>query len=63
MNGNGLSDPLLGFLLMGELSEPTNDDAAAHGHREPTFAPAQASVLHTVNVAIAFSQALRRLEP
>jgi len=35
---------------MSELSEPANDHAAAHGHREPTFAPAQWSGLHSVNV-------------
>ena len=47
-----------GFLLMSELSEAANDHAATHGHREPTFAPAQSSVLYSVNVAIALSQAL-----
>src|SRR5580704_1726157 len=47
---------------MSELSEPANDHAAAHRHREPTFAPAQSSGLHSVNVAIALSQALRSAE-
>ena len=53
---------VLGLLLMGELSEPANDHAAAHRHREPTFAPSQSSVLHPVNVAIALSQALTSAE-
>ena len=53
---------VLGLLLMGELSEPTNDHAATHRHYEPTFSPAQPSVLHSVNVAIALSQALRSAE-
>ena len=49
---------ILGLLLMGELSEPTNDHAATHHHCELTFAPAQSSSLHSVNVAITLSQAL-----
>ena len=53
---------VLGLLLMSELGEPANDHAAAHRHREPTFAPAQSSVLHSVNVAIALSQALGSAE-
>ncbi len=53
---------LLGFLLMGGLSEPASDHAAAHRHCEPTFAPAQSSVLHSVNVPIPLSQALRSSE-
>ena len=53
---------VLGFLLMGELSEAANDHAAAHRHREPTFAPAQSSSLHSVNIAIALSQALASAE-
>ena len=53
---------ILGFLLMGELSEPTNDHAATHRHCEPTFAPAQSSSLHPVNVPIPLSQALTSTE-
>ena len=53
---------ILGFLLMSELGEPTNDQATMHRHCEPTFAPAQSSVLHSVNVAIALSQALTSAE-
>ena len=53
---------ILGFLLMGELSEPTNDHAATHRHCEPTFAPAQSSVLRSVNVAISLAQALTLAE-
>ena len=48
--------------VMSELSEAASDHAAAHRHREPTFAPAQSSVLHSVNVAIALSQTLRPAE-
>ena len=53
---------VLGLLLMSELSEAASDHAAAHRHREPTFAPAQSSVLHSVNVAITLSQALTSAE-
>jgi hypothetical protein len=57
-----LVQSVLGLLLMSELSEAASDHAAAHRHREPTFAPAQSSVLHSVNVAIALAQALRSAE-
>ena len=53
---------VLGLLLMSELGEPANDHAAAHRHREPTFAPAQSSSLHPVNVPIPLSQALTSAE-
>jgi hypothetical protein len=51
-----------GLLLMSELGEPANDHAAAHRHREATWAPAQSSVVHPVNVAISLSQALTSAE-
>ena len=54
--------PVLGLLLMSELSEAASDHAAAHRHHEPTFAPAQSSGLHPVNVAIPLSQALASAE-
>ena len=47
---------------MSELGEAANDHAATHRHCEPTFAPAQSSILHSVNVAIALSQALASAE-
>jgi hypothetical protein len=53
---------VLGLLLMGELSEAASDHAAAHGHREPTFARAQSSILHPVNVAISLYEALGSAE-
>jgi hypothetical protein len=53
---------VLSLLLMSELSKPANDYAAAHRHRERTLAPAQSSVLHPVNVAIALSQAFASAE-
>jgi hypothetical protein len=53
---------ILGLLLVGELSEPTNDHAAAHRHCEPTFAPAQSSVVQSVNVAISLYEALTSAE-
>jgi hypothetical protein len=53
---------VFGLLLMSELCEAARDHAAAHRHREPTFAAAQSSSLHPVNVPIPLSQALTSAE-
>jgi hypothetical protein len=53
---------VIGLLLMSELGEPANDHAAAHRACEATSAPAQSSVLHSVNVAISLAQALTSAE-
>jgi hypothetical protein len=47
---------------MSELGEPANDHAAAHCGCEVTSPPAQSSVLHSVNVAVALSQTLPSAE-
>jgi hypothetical protein len=47
---------------MSELGEPANDHAAMHCACQATSAPAQSSVLDSVDVAIALSQTLRSAE-